>query len=503
MLYFEDFMEAIENMPSELNESLTNVRQLDLQAQNILDSLSETIQAFFENCRLGRLLEYEKNTQILNITREYERALVYCKDKREIVENIYSTYRKLMRKLDVELEKFRLELEADNSGVTEQIEKRVQNVLGKALATTSKSERRRQRLRFQQSGHCKTSFSVRRRLVGPAFRAALKSACMRPAHMGGVQTLKSTNFSLDGDQTSFNNSSLISTSVCHAPETGFHRKNAIHADGLSPLKPIDENSLSLDHHSSDSSYDRTFDTINLQAGGVTKFEEDTANVHNSGAGFLSMKNNSSLPQEMPLDAKTHAGMHDPITKSANSSSHLFYDEIESNPTDREKLNLTPTTGSAESQMTEDMNSPGWPSLTQSFSNVREKRRYPRRFDRIGLTCDFVADELGKLDESPVSGIHSTLDHGFDEQTYEFSGNTKSENPVDQPDDDEDYKRYCVCRDVSYGDMIACDAPDCPFEWFHYACVNLTVAPKGRWFCPTCSKSLNTKKNIKKTSSRKQ
>nr|AAW25927.1 unknown [Schistosoma japonicum] len=138
MLYFEDFMEAIENMPSELNESLTNVRQLDLQAQNILDSLSETIQAFFENCRLGRLLEYEKNTQILNITREYERALVYCKDKREIVENIYSTYRKLMRKLDVELEKFRLELEADNSGVTEQIEKRVQNVLGKALATTSK-----------------------------------------------------------------------------------------------------------------------------------------------------------------------------------------------------------------------------------------------------------------------------------------------------------------------------------------------------------------------------
>lgn len=72
---------AIENMPSELNESLTNVRQLDLQAQSnfkkdiifnfqdILDSLSETIQTFFENCRFGKLLEYEKSTQILNITR--------------------------------------------------------------------------------------------------------------------------------------------------------------------------------------------------------------------------------------------------------------------------------------------------------------------------------------------------------------------------------------------------------------------------------------------------
>ncbi|VDO86616.1 unnamed protein product [Schistosoma curassoni] len=200
-------------MPSELNESLTNVRQLDLQAQSnfkkdiifnfqdILDSLSETIQTFFENCRFGKLLEYEKSTQILNITR----------------------YRKLVRKLDIELEKFRIELEADNSGITEQIEKS-----------------RRQRLRFQQSSHCKNNFSVRRRLVGPAFRAALKSACMRPMQSGGVPSLENTKFSLNGDQTSFNNSSLISTSGCHVQDTGSYRKNPVHADGLSPLRSIDE-----------------------------------------------------------------------------------------------------------------------------------------------------------------------------------------------------------------------------------------------------------------------
>ena len=46
-------------------------------------------------------------------------------------------------------------------------------------------------------------------------------------------------------------------------------------------------------------------------------------------------------------------------------------------------------------------------------------------------------------------------------------------------------RYCVCQNVSYGDMIACDNPDCIVEWFHYECVGITQQPKGKWFCPQC------------------
>ncbi|GIY27285.1 hypothetical protein CEXT_698851 [Caerostris extrusa] len=44
-------------------------------------------------------------------------------------------------------------------------------------------------------------------------------------------------------------------------------------------------------------------------------------------------------------------------------------------------------------------------------------------------------------------------------------------------------RYCICNQVSYGDMVACDHKDCPFEWFHYQCVGITQPPKGKWFCP--------------------
>ena len=37
-----------------------------------------------------------------------------------------------------------------------------------------------------------------------------------------------------------------------------------------------------------------------------------------------------------------------------------------------------------------------------------------------------------------------------------------------------------------------DAEHCDIEWYHYACVNIKIAPKGSWFCENC-----TTKNKKK------
>ncbi|KAL7116909.1 hypothetical protein ACP275_03G035900 [Erythranthe tilingii] len=68
------------------------------------------------------------------------------------------------------------------------------------------------------------------------------------------------------------------------------------------------------------------------------------------------------------------------------------------------------------------------------------------------------------------------------------GNLKKEfASPDQPIDPNE-PIYCVCHQVSFGDMIACDNENCQGgEWFHYACVGLSqeTGLKGRWFCPTC------------------
>ncbi|XP_057950636.1 PHD finger protein ING2 [Malania oleifera] len=59
--------------------------------------------------------------------------------------------------------------------------------------------------------------------------------------------------------------------------------------------------------------------------------------------------------------------------------------------------------------------------------------------------------------------------------------------ADQPIDPNE-PTYCVCHQVSFGDMIACDNENCQGgEWFHYSCVGLTPETrfKGKWYCPTC------------------
>lgn len=63
--------------------------------------------------------------------------------------------------------------------------------------------------------------------------------------------------------------------------------------------------------------------------------------------------------------------------------------------------------------------------------------------------------------------------------------TASTEVLDMPVDPNE-PTYCICHQVSYGEMIGCDNPDCPIEWFHFGCVGLTSKPKGKWFCPKCT-----------------
>ncbi|KAK4128780.1 hypothetical protein N657DRAFT_629820 [Parathielavia appendiculata] len=62
------------------------------------------------------------------------------------------------------------------------------------------------------------------------------------------------------------------------------------------------------------------------------------------------------------------------------------------------------------------------------------------------------------------------------------------------DDDEagDDRKYCSCQNVSFGNMVACDNDECPYEWFHWGCVGLKSEPNGTWYCPECSEKLRRK-----------
>lgn len=54
-------------------------------------------------------------------------------------------------------------------------------------------------------------------------------------------------------------------------------------------------------------------------------------------------------------------------------------------------------------------------------------------------------------------------------------------------------RVCCCAVIGPDVLLTCVLPSsslqCPIEWFHYGCVGLTEAPKGKWFCPQCTAAM--------------
>lgn len=62
---------------------------------------------------------------------------------------------------------------------------------------------------------------------------------------------------------------------------------------------------------------------------------------------------------------------------------------------------------------------------------------------------------------------------------------REETPPHEEPIDPDEPTYCLCDQISFGEMILCDNDLCPIEWFHFSCVSLMSKPKGKWFCPNC------------------
>ncbi|KAI9725792.1 MAG: hypothetical protein M1828_002421 [Chrysothrix sp. TS-e1954] len=89
-------------------------------------------------------------------------------------------------------------------------------------------------------------------------------------------------------------------------------------------------------------------------------------------------------------------------------------------------------------------------------------------------------------ESTANGNHSRSRQRAkgvqDIAAEERDGTDGEQEEIDE--DDEDEPRYCTCGRVSFGDMIACDNPSCPHEWFHWPCVGLTKSPNpsSNWYC---------------------
>ncbi|XP_013789503.1 inhibitor of growth protein 1-like [Limulus polyphemus] len=97
------------------------------------------------------------------------------------------------------------------------------------------------------------------------------------------------------------------------------------------------------------------------------------------------------------------------------------------------------------------------------------------------------DSMYRDESFPDKHERETFSGGGGRKQKKKRRKTKAErelSPLDPPIDP-DEPTYCLCEQVSFGEMIGCDNEECTIEWFHFSCVGLTTKPKGKWYCPKC------------------
>ncbi|XP_011303697.1 inhibitor of growth protein 1 [Fopius arisanus] len=161
----------------------------------------------------------------------------------------------------------------------------------------------------------------------------------------------------------------------------------------------------------------------------------------------------------------------------------FGKEQENNDTNRESATTTNSTATANS------------------NNVERQPKRARRTRTDNLT-DSSGLDMMVMSENRSTGLSNTSNGnqkkttaaaaGKKKKRKSRQGNQQNQQREDTPppiDDDiqvdPDEPTYCLCDQISYGEMILCDNDLCPIEWFHFSCVSLSTKPKGKWFCPKC------------------
>ena len=77
-----------------------------------------------------------------------------------------------------------------------------------------------------------------------------------------------------------------------------------------------------------------------------------------------------------------------------------------------------------------------------------------------------ASGRGRRKKRGVSSEVDDMDMDFDfgEEIQAAEEGEGDEGEGEEGDDGDDKELYCFCQKLSYGEMIACDNPDCPYQW---------------------------------------
>lgn len=121
-------------------------------------------------------------------------------------------------------------------------------------------------------------------------------------------------------------------------------------------------------------------------------------------------------------------------------------------------------------------------LSESNQGVQDQ---PIALMMLAGAAEKEASKLSKLPitkraEKPRKRRKTKQQKAKSENSDSDEDDQEADNKAKTTEVDENEPVYCICGSISNGPMVECDNPDCFLEWFHFNCVNLKKAPKGKW-----------------------
>ncbi|KAL1450815.1 hypothetical protein WDU94_003135 [Cyamophila willieti] len=439
MLYLEDYIELVEILPQELRDRFTEMRLLDLQSQNSLDQLQNKVNQFYQ--RAPSLSPEQREKEFNNILHEYNKPLVDSEEKINLATQIQEFLNKYTRKLEQDIQKFKLELEADNSGITEILEKRV----------TDSQQKENQRSNLLAARN----------------------------KMNSLKNLR-TDSSVNSDKRLVNDRHSSSSGV----SGGSHHSSQSHQQEYK--YSVTQQSL----HSGGSAATAggaghnsiNYSLSNIGAGGMAI----TAAASQAIAATQQMKQGrrtASLKASYEAIHGAGSASDMSISKELAGAAQTAIAAIQDTHKKNKKKGSAAAAGSNLSMGTINMNttSSALHSLMMETSSSNSKL-HTSGASTSSTTADDLAQQGLASGAAATGGAEEEMDQGYG---------------PDEP-------RYCRCNEVAFGVMVACDSKNCPYEWYHCECVGIAPdnPPKGKWYCPLCLEKMAANKSSHGGSSRK-
>uniref|UniRef100_A0A914H0F9 Inhibitor of growth protein n=1 Tax=Globodera rostochiensis TaxID=31243 RepID=A0A914H0F9_GLORO len=478
MHYLEDAIELLEYLPDELRKKCKELQQLDVQYSVAFDKLQRDSRYLFDN--IGQMEPFgleQKNRELLG---KFQSVHDIGSGKVQVAEYLQLTLEKYQERVAKDLAEFKTELEAENPGETELIEKNFVQTMSATSSSVGLSADVLENLSCasdslgQQIIHPLRPFApaaMAEHLNGDEMFEGSASTETEPISKG-QRAQQFDDFRIPSNQLNRRPSLLdaptSSSATLMAYEDIFDAEVAIPAKKLKPT-PIprflahvgavqQQETVEMDHQREGSASSISTTSTSFPSTLSAKVEMECADF-----GPVAV-----VPSHIPHHARQPSLARMPLLAGAQASRHGRPRKLTKKVEQMLIAGTTRATGPPRMEGSARTSSRA-NSLTSGRTfqtGVRRRRRRKRPFGEEGVEDEF---------EEAVE----------DEDRYSYQDEEEEEDEEGDGEEADDNKTWCICKQRSHGNMVACDNKNCQFEWFHYECVGITQEPRGEWYCPTC------------------